>query len=275
MIELDERYRSSWDARSIAHVVGIGHTTVAKILREKRGPRPRRRRLPHDRRTSFLRRDVMWSSDFTEVPGKKKLLKTLDEMSRFKLGWEIVPSERAADVVEHARQLIARMGRKPLVWKFDHGSAFMSHAFQSFLAQNEIVPYPIAPRAPWANGRTERDNKEIKNWLIPVEKSLKNTEELDADVDDGMLMLNYVKPRAVLGFRTSASAYFAKPAVEELDRSQFIVELNALKNQFDESRWSERVHRKAVRTLLQRLGLYEEWVESENVKRLDEVHVSI
>jgi len=59
VIELDERYRSSWDARSIAHVVGIGHTTVAKILREKRGPRPRRRRLPHDRRTSFLRRDVM------------------------------------------------------------------------------------------------------------------------------------------------------------------------------------------------------------------------
>lgn len=275
MIELDERYRSSWDVRSIAHVVGIGHTTVAKILREKRGPRPRRRQLSHDRRTSFLRRDVMWSSDFTEVPGKKKLLKTLDEMSRFKLGWEIVPSERPADVVEHARQLIARMGRKPLVWKFDHGSAFMSNAFQTFLAQNEIVPYPIAPRAPWANGRTERDNKEIKNWLIPVEKSQMSVEELDADVDDGMLMLNYVKPRSVLGFRTSASAYFAKPVVEELDRSRFIAELNALKNQFDESRWSERVHRRVVRTLLQRWGLYEEWLESENVKRLDEVHVSI
>lgn len=274
MIELDKRYRSSWDVRSIAHVVGIGHTTVAKILREERGPRPRRVRPSHDRRTSFLRRDVMWSSDFMAVGGFK-LLKTLDEMSRFKLAWNIVPTETAASVVEHARQLIERMGRKPLAWKFDHGSAFMSKEFQTFLAQHEIVPYAIPPRAPWANGRTERDNKEIRNWLIPVEKQLLSAAELERDIDEGMLALNYVKPRAVLGFTTSASTYFAESGIEEPDRKRFIAELVLLKNNFNESSSSERVHRKAVRVLLQKWGLYAEWLRSENVNRLEAGYVSL
>lgn len=272
---MDKRYRSSWDVRSIAHVVGVSPTTVAKILREERGPRPARARPSHERRTLFTRRDVMWSSDFMELPGKSKLLKTLDEMSRFKLGWNIVPSETAASVVAHGEDLIARMGRKPLVWKFDHGSAFMSAAFQGFLAKNEIVPYATPPRAPWANGRMERDNKEVHNWLIPVEKQQLSDGELDRDIDEDMLMLNYVKPRAVLGFRTSASVYFTKPGIEEPDRKRFIAELAELKNQFDESRWSERVHRRAVRVLLQRWGLYEEWLEAENVKRLEACCVAL
>lgn len=275
MIELDKRYRSSWDVRSISHVMGIGHTTVAKILREERGPRPRRARPSHDRRTSFARRDVMWSSDFTELPGKSKLLKTLDEMSRFKLAWQIESSETAASVVEHARQLIERMKRKPLVWKFDHGSAFMSREFQAFLAKNEIVPYAIPPRAPWANGRTERDNKEIKNWLIPVENRKLDVVELDREIDEGMLMLNYVKPRAVLGFRTSAAVYFSKPEIETLDHKRFIAELVELKTEFNESRYRERVHRKAVRVLLQKWGLYAEWERSENVNRLEIEFVSL
>lgn len=275
MIEIDTRYHSSWDVRSIAHVVGIGHTTVANILREERGPRPRPARPSHDRRTSFARRDVMWSSDFTELPGKSKLLKTLDEMSRFKLAWQIEPSETAASVVEHARQLLERMGRKPLVWKFDHGSAFTSREFQAFLEKNDIVPYVIPPRAPWANGRTERDNKEIKNWLIPVENSKLDVTKLDREIDEGMLMLNYVKPRAVLGFRTSAAVYFAKPEIETLDHKRFIAELVELKNQFNESRFRERAHRKAVRMLLQKWGLYAEWERSENVKRLEADYVSL
>lgn len=274
MIEFDKRFRSSWDVRSLAHVVGIGHTTAAKILREQRGPRPRRVRPSHDRRTRFLRRDVMWSSDFVALGGCK-LLKTLDEMSRFKLAWNIVPTETAASVVEHARQLIERMGRKPLAWKFDHGSAFISKEFQAFLAEHEIVPYPIPPRAPWANGRTERDNREVRGWLIPVETKQLGVVELEREIDDGMFALNYLKPRAVLSFTTSASTYFEKPAIHEPDRARFIAELETLIDKFDESRSTERVHRKAVRMLLQKWGLYQEWERSENVKRLRPDHVSL
>ena len=92
VIELDRRYRSTWDVRSIAHVIGIGHNSVAKIVREARGPRPKKTERPHNGRTHINYRDVMWSSDFLAIPGGK-LLKTLDEMSIYKLGWDIVDSK--------------------------------------------------------------------------------------------------------------------------------------------------------------------------------------
>ncbi len=214
----------------------------------------------------------MWSSDYMAV-GKDKLLKTLDEMALFKLAWNVEPTETAAGVVKHARQLVERMGRKPLVWKYDHGSAFMSKEFQEFLAQNRIVPYPIPPRAPWANGRTERDNREVRNWLIPAEKQALTGRALEADIDEGMLMLNYVKPRGVPAFRTSAAAYFDQPAIDEPDRERFLAELEELKKEFGGPSWRERSHRKAVRVLLQKLGLYAEWERSENVKRFEACYV--
>ncbi|MDD5630340.1 MAG: transposase family protein, partial [Elusimicrobia bacterium] len=212
------------------------------------------------RRTKFMRRDVMWSSDFMELPDKSKLLKTLDEMSRYRLGWELVKSESAQDLVVHAWQIIERMGRKPLVWKFDHGSAFMSQAFRAFLADQQIVPYPIPPRAPWVNGRTERDNKEVRNWLIPVEKRQLDAQAWEREIDEGMWMLNFIKPRAVLGFKSSASVYFEQPAIPEPDRVSFLAELRRLKTESGKSFNSERIHRKAVRRLLQDWKLYEEWL---------------
>lgn len=253
-------------------MVGIGHTTAAKILREARGPRPKRARAPHVRRTRFLRRDVMWSSDYVDQGGRK-LLKTLDEASGYKLGWDMEKCETAEGLVAHARGIIERMGRKPLLWKFDHGPAGESAMFKRFLAENGITAYATAPRAPWTNGRTERDNREVRNWLIPVEGRLEG-QALERDIDEGMLMLNYVKPRAVLGYRTSASTYFSMPGIGELDCRRFAAELVELKNQFGESRDSERVNRKAVRMLLQKWGLYEEWERSENVKRLGVGYVS-
>lgn len=253
VLELDRRYRSSWDVRSIAHVVGISHTTVAKILRDARGPRPKAPRPSHERRTEFLGRDVMWSSDFTELANGRKLLRTMDERSRFRLAWDIADSETAQAVEIHAEDLIARMGRAPLVWKFDHGSAFMSEAFQAVLARHGIIPYPIPARAPWANGRTERDNREIKNWLL----GMPNEADLERDIDEGMLMLNYVKPRAVLGYRTSASVYFGANGVEPAQRRRFLESLASAKA--NSGVWNERLHRQEVRRLLQGSGLYREW----------------
>jgi len=140
VVELDRRYRSSWDVRSIAYVAGIGHTTVAKIPKEVRGPRPKPARAPHERRTWFLRCDVMWSTDFMELPGKRWLIKTLDEMSRFRPGWGVVLSQTAEAAVRHGEDIIRRMGRAPLIWKYDHGSPFTSDAFQNFLAKHKILP---------------------------------------------------------------------------------------------------------------------------------------
>lgn len=258
VLEIDRRYRSSWDARAVAFVTGVGKTSVAKILRLARGPRPKPRRARHDLRTRFLARDVMWSSDAVELPDGRKLMKTLDEASDMRLGWDLVDSESAAAVVRHARAIIDRMRRVPMVWKHDHGKGFTSHAFQALLAEHGIASFLTPPRAPWANGRTERDHQEILNWLAL--STAKSAEEVARDIDDGMLMLNFVKPRAALGFKTSAKAYFDAVAVPEIKKIEFRERLR---------RWlagsrDERLQRRAIRTILAELGLYEEWLQAGN-----------
>lgn len=275
VLRLDRENRSTWDARSIASVVGISHGSVAKILAEHRGPRPKRKEPPHTGRTKVMAREVFWSSDFTELPGKRKLLKTLDEYSRFRPGWGIVP-ETAEAVVEHAEGLVACMGRAPLVWKYDHGSAFTSDKFQDFLKRHDIIGYPTQRRAPWTNGRTERDNREIKNWLIPVVDEVTDS-ELEREVREGMLMLNNLKPRAVLGFKTSASVYYKCNGVEHINRQEIRKTLEEIKSSLAPLK-GERLHRKAVRELLKRLGLYEEWEvggTAESVNRIGKENVSV
>ena len=275
IMKIDHENRSTWDARSIAAAVGISHSSVAKILAEARGPRPKRKEPAHTGRTKVLARDVFWSSDFTEVPGKRKLLKTLDEHSRYRPGWDICP-ETAEAVVAHAEGLVACMGRAPLVWKYDHGSAFMSGKFQNFLRQHEIIGYPTQRRAPWTNGRTERDYREIKNWLIPVSAEVSDR-ELEQEVREGLLMLNNTKPRAVLGFKTSASIYHNCNGIQRLDRKEIWKMLEEIKSSLGPLK-GERLHRKAVRELLKRLGLYEEWEvggTAESVNRIGQGNVSI
>ena len=275
VLEVDRRNRSTWDTRSIASVVGISHGSVAKILAEARGPRPKRKAPPHTGRTKVLVRDVFWSSDFTEVPGKRKLLKTLDEYSRYRPGWNICP-ETAEAVVEHAEGLVACMGRAPLVWKYDHGSAFTSKKFQDFLRRHGIIGYPTQRRAPWTNGRTERDNREIKNWLIPVRDEASDS-ELEREVQEGMLMLNNLKPRAVLDYKTSASVYYKCNGVRHLNRQEVGKMLEEVKSGLAPLK-GERLHRKAVRELLKKLGLYVEWEvggTAESVNRIGTGNVSI
>ena len=271
ILALDRRYRSTWDTHTIAHVVRLSHTTVAKILLEFRGPRPKRAKQPHTRRTKFLRRDVMWSSDFVRVGWGWLLLVTMDEHSGYILGWDLVHSEQAMAVVEHAESILARMGRAPLVWKYDHGSAFTSDVFQGLLDDCKIVPYPIPPRSPWVNGRKERDNQEVHNWLIPLEGHKISRDQLDREIDEGMLIRNFVKPRSCLGFRKSAEVYFSEDAALDVDdevREWFAQSLCDAKFElgvpdpdevYEIEKSGERLHRKAVRLAMQKEGLYEEW----------------
>lgn len=281
IIDLDRRYRSSWDARAIAHTIGgVSHQTVAAILKEARGPRPKRTKVPHIRRTRFLFKDVMWSSDFVRLPDGQLLLKTQDEASRFRLGWNPGPSETGQAVRRHAEDIVHRMGRVPLIWKYDHGSGFVSDLFQEFLKENKIIPYPTQPRAPWTNGRVERDHQEILNWLLTVEGLGLNLDQWDREIDEGMMTLNFIKPRAVLNFKTSAKTYFEMSGLDgwsETDRLHFLMSVEDLKTRSDR-RSAESRHRKAVRLALQEWNLYEEWEikpqEAGSVNRSGEKNVA-
>lgn len=258
VVTMDRQYRSTWDARAIAHEVKISPTTVQSILLEVRGPRPRPVEVPHTCRTAFLRRDVMWSSDFWDkLPGGRHLITTLDEMSDYRVGWEGPVAETAEVVVRHAEGCIRRMEQAPLVWKYDHGTQFTSKRFQQLLADYRIVAYPIPCRSPWVNGRNERDHQEIQRWMIPVPADIMD-EALEKEADEGMRMLNFIKPRQCLGYRTSAEVYFTAPGIEDIDREAFIRSIEYLKLDMG-GHSGERLHRRAVRLALQQWRLYEEW----------------
>ncbi len=192
-------------------------------------------------------------------------------MSGYVLGWDFVRSEQAAAVLAHAEAIIERMGRAPLVWKYDHGSAFTSEIFQGLLAHHEIVPYPIAPRSPWVNGRNERDHQEVHNWLIPLAGQELSREQLEREIDEEMLVRNYIKPRACLGFRKSAEVYFSADAALTMDakiRGDLAQHMSDVKCElgapdpavvYEIRKSGERLHRRSVRTALQKMQLYEEW----------------
>ncbi len=264
--EIDTHTRSTWDTRAIGYVTGISHGSVAKILREYRGPRPGRAKPAHDGRTRFLFRDVMWSSDCTETDSGRVLLRTTDEKSDFTLGYNVVRSENAEEITEHAENIIARFGRAPLVWKYDNGSAFKSKMFENLLDRYGIIPYPIHRRSPWTNGRTECGHKDVHRWVALAEKAGLTEESFMKDLDEGMLMLNYEKPRAVLGYKTAARTYFEDRGVTEEDRVNLWKEVERIQVNFVEYN-----HRRVVRIAMQNLGLYEEWIlgkkETESVNR--------
>jgi transposase InsO family protein len=267
VIAIDRRYRYCWGLRAVALAAGVSPGTVAKIRRTIHGEKPRRAKRPHLRRTRFLLKDVMVSSDFVRVPDGRLLLKTNDEMSRFHLGWDMAQSENAEAAVRHGENLILRMGRAPLIWKYDHGSAFTSDLFQNFLRDHGILPYPIPPRAPWAQGRIERDHREIHDWLLPLQDRVLSPEEWEKEVDEGMFMLNFIKPREMLGFKTSAEVHFHAGGVDRIDRRGFIaaVEERIIKLGFG----GEKILRRAIRQVMQEWGLYEEWLDGKGAESVN------
>jgi transposase InsO family protein len=279
IIELDHRYRSTWDACAIAHVIGVGKTSVAEILREARGPRPQPFEYPHDRRTRFTRVDVMYSSDFVRAAKGRLFANTTEEAAFFGLGWDLVRSESAKAAKRHGEGIIEKMDKTPLVWKFDLGGGFNSAEFMGLLDERQILPYPLPPRAPWVQGRVERGHRDVRNWLIPVDAANISDEELEKEFDEGYYMFNFVKPRTTLGYKTSAEIYHTMQGVEDIDRE-------ALRRRVDELKCSMqkegggvwRIHRSAIRQALQELGLYEEWQlvpkGAETVNRLARSYVA-
>jgi IS30 family transposase len=217
----------------------------------------------------------MWSVDFMELDDKRLLIKTLDEHSTYRTGCDRVDSETAACAVAHMKKAIETMGEKPLLLKIDHGSAFMSGAFMDFLEEQGILPYPTKPRAPWTNGRTERDNQEIHNWLIPVVERRLPNEILDLDLQDGLIHLNHIKPRAILNFRTASEAYFNGPSVPNETRQEFLQEASQHKHLLRET-GGEKIWRNKIRQLLMKWKLYEEWdiTEGPTVNRSESLNVA-
>ena len=76
-------------------------------------------------------------------------------------------------------------------------------------------------------------------------------------------MLNCIKPRAVLSFQRSAEVYLNCRGVADADREHLALDLYCIKQGMapDCEKVSWAIHRRAVRAVLKKWQLLEEWEE--------------
>ena len=214
-LEIYLRYKGTWSAETISMALKgrLSAPTIRKII----APYKRDGQIQtHEKANGYVLKtavepNIVWSVDWTEfkVRGKKFfILLFMDEASRFYLGWYVFVSHPTGkDVAECLRDVLARYEARPFILKSDRARAFLCSEWLGVLTKNNIVHHKIRPHCPQDQGVIERGMREIKQWLRVNDVS--NNEELGACLDEGMLMLNFLKPKIVLNAATPAKVYFS------------------------------------------------------------------
>lgn len=231
-IEIYLRYKGTWCAETISMALKgmLSAVTIRKIIAPHRSVvnTPITREKPEScvLKTAELP-NVVWSVDWTEykIRGKKFfILFFLDEASRFYLGWYIfTASPTGNDVTECLRDILARYEARPFIIKSDRAKVFSCAQWLGLLMRNGITSHKIRPHCPQDQGVIERGMREIKTWL---RANNPGSEELALCLDEGMFMLNFLKPKIVLSAATPASVYLVavrQMLPEKLTRSMISV----------------------------------------------------
>lgn len=213
-IEIYLRYKGTWSAETISMALKgkLSATTIRKVIAPYRSSSVKE--VSEKKSACVLKTaaapNIVWSVDWTEykVRGKKFfVLLFIDEASRFYLGWYIFTSSPTGkDTAECLRDLLARYEARPFIVKSDRAKAFMCFEWLEMLKSNGISHHKIRPHCPQDQGVVERGMREVKLWLRAT--SVFNGKQLETCLDDGMFMLNFLKPRIVLDGETPAKVYF-------------------------------------------------------------------
>ncbi|MBI3553155.1 MAG: transposase family protein [Elusimicrobia bacterium] len=153
--------------------------------------------------------NLVWSTDWTEcrVNGRTFfVLVALDEAARFFTGWKILDRvPKSSDLRSFLEETLERYEERPVLLKSDRAQVFMSADWAALLEANGVAPHRVRPHSPWEQGTIERAIPEVKAWIRAG--GPRNPSELIACIDEGMSMLNFLKPKAVLGGRTPARVF--------------------------------------------------------------------
>jgi hypothetical protein len=168
---------------------------------------------------------VAFSLDFIDVRAGGRILRMKEEKSRADLHSEHRAQWLAKDVTQWTGYRF-REGDAPYVVKFDWGSEFRSHEFQFMLKENKVIALPSPPWYPQANGKLERANRDIQQWLAPLANEDLSPAEILAEVDRAVEDLNHIRPREILGYRTPFEVFSTSPRLG-LDRDALYEEWTA------------------------------------------------
>ena len=216
-IEIYLRYKGTWCAETISMALSgmLSAVTIRKLI----APHRPVINLPVQREKSescvlktAKQPDTIWSVDWTEfkIRGKKFfILVFIDEVSRFYLGWYVFTARpTGSNVTDSLRDILARYEARPFIVKSDRAKVFLSAQWLGLLMRNNITPHKIRPHCPQDQGVIERGMREIKTWLRANNPS---SEELTLCLDEGLFMLNFLKPKMALNGATPAAVYLGRP----------------------------------------------------------------
>lgn len=219
-VEIFLRYKGTWCPETISLALKglLSPVTIRKIIAPYRhivkSP-SRREKLERSVLKTAVLPNIVWSVDWTEfkIRGKKFfILFFMDEASRFYLGWYIFSSRPTGnDAAECLRDILARYEARPFIIKSDRAKVFSCAQWLGVLARAGLTSHRIRPHCPQDQGVIERGMREIKTWLRANNISSK---ALPACLDEGMFMLNFLKPKIILNTATPAAVYLSQSAIK-------------------------------------------------------------
>lgn len=201
--------RRTWGTETIYDKYGgvIPRRVIAETIAEERLDVNRARRAAA-RRYEFAAPDVAWSTDFIHLSGEGRSLRLQDEYSRYVLGFEMLRTWTGAGVARFVSDGFNQAGA-PLVFKFDHGSELISEEVHAMLARRQVIELPSPLHWPRFNGKHERTNGAVRQWLLPLKTWMKTPSRpvLVDEMRDALVDHNEDRPKQVLGGRTPWEAY--------------------------------------------------------------------
>jgi putative transposase len=155
----------------------------------------------------FVENNNAWCLDFLEfIWGLHKLyiLTILDDTSRYLLNWTITTEPTTELVKELLRETFLLFGTPKLV-KTDNGPQFRQE-LSNFLKKLEIEHYPSPYWTPQFNGKTERQNKELRVAADLAAKAAR-AEDVVAIIGRSFYEYNYIRPHQALEGLTPYMCY--------------------------------------------------------------------
>lgn len=226
----DREKDGTWGTHPIYAFFGgvIPRSKINEVLDERRDAEGRVKR-PHVKRYEFAAPQVAYSTDFISVRPRGRVLRVLDERSRYILGFghkDRWPEEEVTPFVEN---IIVTLGL-PLFFKHDLGSEFRSQLFQAMLRSHKVIAVPSPPHYPKFNGKNERGNRTTREWIAETEQNRPTLSAVWEKLTQSTFDQNESRPKDVLGGRTPADVW-SKDERVTVDRDALYSEWDALRQE--------------------------------------------
>ena len=176
-----EGHRKVWARLRVINGLRVSRKPLLRLMREHALLSPHRARArsdaPHDRRIVTEAPNVMWATDATQIAtvqdGKVWLFGVAEHWNAELLGWHVARRGTRFEALQAVGMAVRnQFGRvdagaaRGLALRHDHGSNFMSDAFQKQIRAWGIAPSYAFVGEPQTNGVIERLFRTLKEQIV-------------------------------------------------------------------------------------------------------------